>query len=117
MKASSRARGSVHLWEPASVLPSQLAVRQSPKQCGELRLAAAVFEDALRCVIRNTAWHRGPLWRDFEEARDWFKDDRRAWPFAFENVCDLLALDATEVRAQVERLLSRQLNKSVAPHS
>ena len=66
-----------------------------------LLLAAAVFEDALRCLMRNADAHCGRRWREFEAARSWFKDDRRDWPFAFVNVCDFLGVNAKAVRTRL----------------
>src|SRR5437870_5754151 len=104
MQAGWRQKGCASVWEPASLLPAQCARRGSPPQCGELRLVAAVFEEALRCILRNAGAHCGRRWREFEEAQSWFKDDRRDWPFAFANVCEFLALDASAVRAFVDRI-------------
>ncbi len=96
------------LWQPAVLLPSQAVHPAARQRCGEVRLVAAVFEDALQCVIKNARARRGPRRRNFVEARDWFRNDSREWPFAFANVCDLLALDANAVREHIERLVDYQ---------
>jgi hypothetical protein len=108
MKGESRAKGSVPLWAPAACISPPLRYSGRNK-CGEIRLVAALFEDALRCLVRNADAQRGQRWRDFVAAQEWFKDDRRDWPFAFANVCEFLALDATEVRDYVDRIVSRSL--------
>src|SRR5262249_55423510 len=111
MKARGRTRSSDFFWEPAPVLPAQLLYASDRAKCGELRLVAALFEDALRCMVRNVDIRNGPRSRDFAEAHAWFRDERRDWPFAFSNVCEFLALDASEVRGYVERLVSRHVRK------
>ena len=98
------------LFRPAVLLPSQTVHPPARQRCGEVRLVVAVFEDALQCVIKNAGARRGPRRRSFLEAREWFRDDSREWPFAFANVCDVLALDATAVREHVERLVGRGHN-------
>jgi len=64
----------------------------------EMRLVIAILEDALLCVTRNGGRRRG---REFVEACEWFRDERRDSPFAFRNVCDLLGLEATAVRQRI----------------
>src|SRR5262249_27823505 len=108
MPARSRIRGPLNFWEPAAVLPVQVSGGGEHAKSGELRLVVALFEDALRCVVRNAHVRRGQRWRDFVQAHEWFKDDRRDWPFAFANVCEFLALDAGQVRGYVDRIVSRQ---------
>jgi hypothetical protein len=117
MKAESRVKGSVPLWAPAACLSSPLARYSGRNKCGEIRLVAALFEDALRCIVRNADAHHGQRWRDFVAAQEWFKDDRRDWPFAFANVCEFLALDAAEVRGYVDRIVSRHSPGSDADQS
>jgi hypothetical protein len=112
MKVGSRAKGYSPSWAPAAYLPSQLARYSGRNKCGEMRLVAALFQDALQCIVRNADARRGQRWRDFVAAQEWFKDDRRDWPFAFANVCEFLALDAAEVRDYVDRLVSQQANSN-----
>ena len=107
MRTRSRIRNPINLCEPAAMLPAQLRHAGTGAQRGELRLVAALFEDALRCVVRNANVRGGQRWRDFVQACRWFEDDRRDWPFAFANVCELLALDAGQVRGYVDRIVSR----------
>lgn len=85
-------------WIPVAVLPSQLAGHKTDAHCPELRLVAAVLEDALRIISRNAAAPRKRRRLEFLEVCDWLLDDSCDWPFAFPNVCDLLGLDAAAVR-------------------
>jgi hypothetical protein len=64
----------------------------------EISLVAAIFEDAVRCLQRAS---RGVTHRQFSEAFDWIASERRDWPFAFVNVCDLLGVDAKAVRKRL----------------
>jgi hypothetical protein len=64
-------------------------------QVGELRLMAAVLEDAINIVRKR------PRSRAGREAREWLSSRDATWPFAFERICDALDLDADSVRRQV----------------
>jgi hypothetical protein len=64
-------------------------------QVGELRLMAAVLEDAIN-VLRKR-----PRSRAGREAREWLGSNEAHWPFAFERICEALDLDADSVRRQV----------------
>jgi len=105
MKHTSTAYKSAPLWEPISLLPSQLPLRGSYLSSPEMHLVAAIFEDAVNCLLRDVSPRRGRRWYEFLEARDWIMDDRRDWPFAFANVCELLTLDVTAVRESLGHVL------------
>ena len=62
---------------------------------GELRLMAAVLEDAINIVRKRPRSRAGRV------AREWLKSTDASWPFAFERICDALDLDADSVRRQV----------------
>ncbi len=64
---------------------------------GELRLMAAVLEDAVNIVRKR------PRSRAGREAREWLNSNEAGWPFAFERICDALDLDADGVRQQIVR--------------
>jgi hypothetical protein len=65
---------------------------------GEMRLALAVLEDAVRRIERRG--RSGGLLRgaDRREAETWMLRRNRGTIFAFENVCTILDIDADEVR-------------------
>ena len=70
---------------------------------GELRLAAAVLEDAVHCLERDQG-AREFLRRLFHwEAEQWFASKDREPLFSFENICAILNLDADEIRKQIRR--------------
>jgi hypothetical protein len=100
--------GIARPFEPAIILPSQLVHRTSHRRCPELRLAAAVLEDAMLCVGCAVHARSRRLRREFIEARKWFLDDRCDWPFAFKTVCDVLGLDASAVRQRVQHMITAQ---------
>ena len=62
---------------------------------GELRLMAAVLEDAINIVRKR------PRSRAGREAREWLSSHDASWPFAFERICDALDLEPDSVRRQV----------------
>ena len=69
----------------------------------ELKLMAAVLEDAIRSFCQ-CAGSRGVRSQQlFRETAEWFESHDVSWPFAFENICDALALEADWIR----RLLTR----------
>jgi hypothetical protein len=88
----------------AVLLPTQLLVHNGARRTPELRLVAAVLEEALQCIGRYARSRSAPR-REFREAYAWFFDQEQEGPFAFETVCDLLGLDPLAVREQVQRRL------------
>jgi len=65
------------------------------QRIGELRLMAAVLEDAIH-VLRKR-----PRSRAGREAREWLHAADRSWPFSFERICEALDLDPAQVRTKV----------------
>ncbi len=101
---------------PDSILPSQLTASRRPSAGPEMRLVAALFEDALRVISRGprTGLDARSA-RDFDETCDWFLSRNREWPFAFANVCDLLGLDARAVRQKVYATIAQSLRGTSDP--
>jgi len=62
---------------------------------GEMRLMAAVLEDAIS-VLRKR-----PRSRAGREAREWMLSRDTSYPFAYERICEALDLDADSVRRGV----------------
>jgi hypothetical protein len=62
---------------------------------GELRLMAAVLEDAINIIRKR------PRSRAGREAREWLASRDASWPFAYERICEALDLDADRVRREV----------------
>ena len=62
---------------------------------GEMRLMAAVLEDAIN-VLRKR-----PRSRAGREAREWLLSRDTTYPFAYERICEALDLDPESVRRRV----------------
>jgi hypothetical protein len=73
------------------------------------RLMLAVLEEALVTFQRGLTSPRAEHRRHFHEVDRWIKSDDTDWPFAFENVCSCLRIDADYVRAGLRRLKYRAL--------
>jgi hypothetical protein len=87
------------LFEPAVILPSQIAVGApwASDTSGPIALMLAVLEEAARNIARGR--HRRHR-RLAIEAEAWVRCDSRAWPFAFASICDVLGLDVGAARAR-----------------
>src|SRR2546426_3438160 len=74
----------------------------------ELRLMAAVLEDAIRSFCRCAGSRGVRSQRLFRETAEWFESYAVSWPFAFENICDALALEADWIRGLLRRWVSTE---------
>jgi hypothetical protein len=93
------------LFEPDILLPNQYfaAFKRGRAVEGERRLMLAVLEDAVDSY-RKCALARDPREQaSFLEAREWFWSSDRSWLFAFENICDVLEMDADYLRTGLDR--------------
>jgi hypothetical protein len=105
----------VALFQPDTLLPSQYLdrTRRRTEHDGERRLMIAVLEDAVH-VYRTQLGTRDPRGRQlFHEAEEWIEDTDRSWLFSFENVCDVLGLDAEYLRRGLHAL--RDARGAAAP--
>jgi hypothetical protein len=64
-------------------------------QVGELRLMAAVLEDAINILRKR------PRSRAGREAREWLASRDTSWPFAYERICEALDLEADRIRREM----------------
>jgi len=88
------------LFQPDTLLPSQFfdRIRRRTEHEGERRLMIAVLEDAV-AVYRKQAGARDARNQQlFREAEEWIEDPDRTWLFSFQNICDVLGLDADYLR-------------------
>lgn len=93
------------LFEPDILLPNQYfaAFRRGRAVEGERRLMLAVLEDAVDSY-RKYALARDPREQAcFLEAKEWFVSSDRSWLFAFENICDVLEMNADYLRTGLDR--------------
>src|SRR5213593_1506914 len=99
------------LFQPDTLLPSQFfdRVRRRSEHDGERRLMIAVLEDAVD-VYRKQAGARDPRGQQlFHDAEVWIEDPDRTWLFSFQNICDVLGLDADYLRRGLRVLKERAL--------
>jgi hypothetical protein len=96
--ASNERRGG--LLQPDVMLPAQFfrALRGREAHGGERRLIIAVLEDAINCFQKNLFARDNRSRRLFHDAEHWVMSMDRDSPFAFENICEFLSLDAEYVR-------------------
>jgi hypothetical protein len=88
------------LFQPDTLLPSQYfdRLRRRASIDGERRLMVAILEDAVD-VYRKQAGARDRKRRQlFEDAEAWIESTERSWIFSFENICDMLNIDAEYLR-------------------
>jgi|SRR5437588_4347246 len=88
------------IFQPDTLLPSQFfdRMRRRTEHDGERRLMIAVLEDAVD-VYRKQAEARDPRGEQlFQEAEAWIEDADRTWLFSFQNICDVLDIDADYLR-------------------
>jgi hypothetical protein len=88
------------IFQPDTLLPSQFfdRVRRRTEHDGERRLMIAVLEDAVD-VYRKQAGAQDPRGEQlFQEAEVWIEDPDRTWLFSFQNICDVLDIDADYLR-------------------
>ena len=103
----------VNPMEPLIVLPTQLASR-STERSGPKRLMAAVLVDAMHVYLK---FHPGPEGMGgslFTDAERWIESRERGWLLAFENVCEVLGIDASRLRQALHTLAATGGRRSVA---
>jgi len=90
---------------PEQILPVQFdeLVLRSSDRLPELKLMAAVLDDAIRSFCRCTGARKPADRRLFRETSEWFEASDLSWPFSFENICTALALDAGWIRRRLRR--------------
>jgi hypothetical protein len=93
------------LFEPDILLPNQYfaAFRRGRAVEGERRLMLAVLEDAVDSYRKHAAACDPREQACFLEAKEWFWSDDRSWLFAFENICDVLEMNADYLRSGLDR--------------
>ena len=93
------------LFEPDVVLPAQFfrGLRGREAHGGERQLIIAVLEDAINCLQKNLFATDSRGRRLFREAENWVMSADRDPPFAFENICEFLSIDAEYIRQGLRR--------------
>ena len=92
------------------LLPVQFTelLQRPSERTPELRLMAAVLEDAIRSFCRCAGSRGVRSQRLFRETAEWFESYAVSWPFAFENICDALALEPDWIRGLLSRWRNEQ---------
>jgi len=88
------------LFQPDTLLPSQYfdRIRRRATFDGERRLMVAILEDAVD-VYRKQAGARDRKRRQlFADAEAWIESSDMSWIFSFQNICDMLGIDAGYLR-------------------
>jgi hypothetical protein len=101
---------SYGLFEPDALLPAQFyaAFRGGSGVSGEKRLMLAVLQDALDCYQKYAFAKDGPGQQLFADAEEWIWDESRGWYFSFENICEILEIDAQYLRRGVQHWRERE---------
>jgi hypothetical protein len=89
-----------HLLQPDTLLPTQYfaTLRRKGEHEPERRLVIAVLQDAVDCFQKHMLSHDRKARQLFLDAEEWICSSDRSWPFAFENVCDLLQINTEYLR-------------------
>ena len=64
----------------------------------EMRLIAAVLEDAIDCYLKYSSVNTRRGKRIFGEAEQWIFGQDDDWFFGFENICEMLKIDPDYIR-------------------
>jgi hypothetical protein len=89
------------LFEPDTVLSAQYYATYigSPYKRPELRLMAAVLEDAISCLSIKARPATARQRKQIENAWQWFAaEDDSEWIFSFKNICEALGIDPAYLR-------------------
>ena len=99
------------LFEPDTLLPIQYfeAMRRKHLLEGEKRLILSVLEDAVECFMKciDSATNKGQ--RLFRDADEWINLEDKRWVFSFDNVCEMLDINADYMRAGLRRWKEKKL--------
>jgi hypothetical protein len=101
------------LFEPDALVTGQYydTTRRTHYAKPELRLMAAVLEDAVAIVTIDQHKSTKEQRREFEEALEWItRSDQHDWLFSFPNICDCLGINAVYLRHGLMRKLAELNN-------
>ena len=99
------------LFQPDTLLPSQYfdRIRRKASADGERRLMVAILEDAVDVYRKQAGMHDARAKALFRDAELWIEDLDCTWLFSFQNICDVLDLDAEYIRRGLRALKARAL--------
>jgi hypothetical protein len=107
------------LFEPDALLMSQFysTTKQAFQTQPELRLMAAILEDAVATLITDPRQCSKRQLRDFDDTTRWITHDEDCdWIFSFANVCEALDINPEYLRQGLTRKMNqiRELRSSRA---
>ena len=93
------------LFQPDTLLPSQYfdRVRRRASFDGERRLMVAILEDAVDVYRKQVGARDRKRRMLFEDAQAWIESNDKSWIFSYENICDVLGIDAEYLRAGLRK--------------
>lgn len=96
-----------------SIFVPVAAFNQPPKLLlrGEYALAAAVFQDAIRRHRRHRYAESKKGRNIYQREEEWIFSDDESWPFSFVNICNLLELVPSAVRAQLRSETKKEVKE------
>lgn len=102
-----------HLLQPDTVLPTQYyaTLKRKGAHEPERRLVIAVLQDAVDCYQKHLLARDRKARQLFIDAQQWIDSEDRSWPFSFENVCDLLQINAQYLRVGLTAWRDRELGE------
>ena len=83
--------------------------RSSTAHTPEIKLIAAVLEDAIDCYLKYCSAKSRRGKRIFAEAAQWILDRDDDWLFGFDNICEMLKLDPNYIRRVVKQSAQERL--------
>src|SRR5262245_59392632 len=78
----------------------------------EIKLIAALLEDAIDCYLKHCSAKSRRGKRIFAEAAQWILDRDDDWLFGFDNICEMLKLDPNYIRRVVKQSAQERLQPS-----
>jgi len=103
-----------YLLQPDTMLPAQFysGRRSRGAHDAEYELVVAVLQDAIDCFQKHLFARERKARQLFVDAEEWIMSADRRWPFSFENVCDLLDVDAACLRQGLVRWKAKRLQEA-----
>jgi len=105
------------MFEPDLLTPAQFAILRKRPLAKEQRLLLAMMEDAVHC-FQTYLFAQKPHQRQlFADAEAWINSTDADWFFSFENICELLGLQAAALRDALKKWKTqRLLEQALTPH-
>ena len=97
--------------EDSPVLPTQFFRHRSwSTMPGERRLLLAVLEEAVDSYCKTCGRRERRSQNQHQEAQEWIFSNDRSWFLSFQNICDVLDIDADSLRQRLSSWKSARLH-------